>query len=465
MNRQDNNNRDNGASAFRDSDLQDIQGDGVEFYDPAQEQKKREERRRKKQALLKKRDEELRDLHRKLAVAGSIAAVAAVIAAGAAFAVTHGKNGHGSTEAAEAVTETAAAETAAQAQEAAATEASTEESAQSGAIVFKETSDTAQIPTAPANEERQKQMAQQAAFSASSGTSQTQSTEAEQSASQEESAEAATEESGTGTSDDGNKVVGGDYVDSLSAIMVNADDGTIVAERNPKEKIVPASMTKVMTILTACEHLTKDDMDKTYTITQDITDKAYINDASNVGYMPGDAATVRDMLYGTILESGADAAMGLAEYVAGSQDAFVQMMNDKLDELGISDSAHFTNCIGLYDENHYCTVYDMAVIMKAAMDNECAREVLGTHTWTTQPMTEYPEGRTISNWFLRRIEDRDTKGTVVGAKTGFVTQSGNCAVSYEKADNGTNYIVCTANAQGNWRCIRDHVALYEQYVR
>jgi len=462
VNRQDNNNRDNGAPAFHDSDLQDIQSDGVEFYDPAQEQKKREERRRRKQALLKKRDEELRDLHRKMAVAGSIAAAAAVIAAGAVFAVTHGRGGRGSTEAAEAVTEAAAEEAATQVQEAAATEASTEDAAKADGIVFKETDSTAQIPIAPANEERQKQMAQQAA---SSGTSQTQSGEAEQSASQEESAEAATEASGTGSSDDGNKVVGGDYVDSLSAIMVNADDGTIVAERNPKEKIVPASMTKVMTILVACEHLTQDDMDKTYTITQDITDKAYINDASNVGYMPGDAATVRDMLYGTILESGADAAMGLAEYVAGSQDAFVQMMNDKLDELGISDSAHFTNCIGLYDEDHYCTVYDMAVIMKAAMDNECAREVLGTHTWTTQPMTEYPEGRTISNWFLRRIEDRDTKGTVIGAKTGFVTQSGNCAVSYEKADDGTNYIVCTANAQGNWRCIRDHVALYEEYVK
>ena len=110
-------------------------------------------------------------------------------------------------------------------------------------------------------------------------------------------------------------------------------------------------------------------------------------------------------------------------------DAFVDMMNEKLAELGLSDTAHFTNCVGLYDENHYCSIYDMAMILKAAVENDLAREVLTAHTYTTSATEQHPEGITISNWFLRRIEDKDTKGTVVCAKTGFVAQSGNCAAS------------------------------------
>ena len=141
------------------------------------------------------------------------------------------------------------------------------------------------------------------------------------------------------------------------------------------------------------------------------------------------------------------------------------MMNDKLDELGLSESAHFTNCVGLYDEEHYCTVYDMAVIMKAAMENELCREFLSLHTYTTTPTTEHPEGITISNWFLRRIEDKDTGGEVLCAKTGYVVQSKNCAVSYGTFAGGTPYICVTAGSSSSWRCIYDHVDIYNQYVR
>jgi D-alanyl-D-alanine carboxypeptidase (penicillin-binding protein 5/6) len=104
-------------------------------------------------------------------------------------------------------------------------------------------------------------------------------------------------------------------------------------------------------------------------------------------------------------------------------------MNEKLEELGIADTAHFTNCIGLYDDNHYCTAYDMAVIMKAAVENELCREVLSAHTYTTSSTEQHPDGITISNWFLRRIEDKDSGGLVLCGKTGFVNQSGSCAVS------------------------------------
>ena len=132
-------------------------------------------------------------------------------------------------------------------------------------------------------------------------------------------------------------------------------------------------MTKLLTILVAAEHISEEQLDDTFTMTIDITDYSYVNDCSNVGFLVDEKVPVRDLFYGTILPSGGDAAVGLATYVAGSHEAFVDMMNEKLEELGISESAHFTNCVGLYDVNHYCTIYDMAIIMKAALQNELCR--------------------------------------------------------------------------------------------
>lgn len=251
---------------------------------------------------------------------------------------------------------------------------------------------------------------------------------------------------------------------SSCAILVNADTDMIAAAKGAYDRISPASMTKVLTVLVAAEAIGEEDLDDTFTITREITDYVYVNDCSAVGFGDGETVTVRDLFYGTILPSGADAAVGLAVYTAGSHEAFVEKMNEKLEELGLSESAHFTNCVGLYDEAHYCTVYDMAVLMKAAMQNEWCREVLSAHTYTTTATLEHPEGITISNWFLRRIEDKDTGGLVVGGKTGFVAQSGNCAVSWEEYADGTPYICVTAGSTSSWRCIYDQVEIYNRYI-
>lgn len=150
--------------------------------------------------------------------------------------------------------------------------------------------------------------------------------------------------------------------------------------------------------------------------------------------------------------------------MAGSQEAFVELMNEKLKELGLSETAHFTNCVGVYDEDHYCSVYDMAMIMEAALDNEFCREVLSAHTYTTTETEQHPEGIILSNWFLRRIEDKEGGERVVCAKTGFVTQSGSCAASYTEDENGNGYVCVTAGANSSWRCIYDHADLYKQFL-
>ena len=248
------------------------------------------------------------------------------------------------------------------------------------------------------------------------------------------------------------------------AILVDESTDTIIASKGAKERISPASMTKVLTILVAAENITKEQLEDTFVMTREITDYGYINDCSGVGFLEGEQISVRDLFYGTILPSGADAAIGLATYVAGSHEAFVDMMNQKLKELGLAETSHYTNCVGIYDKEHYSTVYDMAIIMKAAIANEFCKEVLSEHNYTTAPTTEHPEGLNISNWFLRRIEDKDTGGEVLCAKTGYVQQSRSCAVSYGMFAEGTPYICVTAGSTSSWRCIYDHVEIYNEYV-
>lgn len=263
-----------------------------------------------------------------------------------------------------------------------------------------------------------------------------------------------------------------DKVISEYGVLIDVENGTILAQRSGKERINPASMTKILTVLTAANALGIEGedwmdspiLDEKYTITIEITDYSFVNDCSNVGFDVGEEVTVRDLFYGTILPSGADAALGLAFYVAGSQEAFVDLMNQELERMNLSETTHFTNCVGLYDENHYSTTYDMAVILKTAADNPFCRAVLSAHTYNTSATEQHPEGLLISNWFLRRIEDKDTHGEVICGKTGYVVQSRNCAASLAEDANGKEYICVTAGSSSTWNCIYDHVELYQTWL-
>lgn len=255
-------------------------------------------------------------------------------------------------------------------------------------------------------------------------------------------------------------------VESSYAVLVDVDQGTVVAGRDYDIQINPASMTKILTLLVAVENidLSKIDTD-TQEITQEISNYVFLNEMSQVGWNIGDTPTIRDLMYGTILPSGADAALALALYTAGSEEAFVELMNQKLQELGISDTAHFTNVVGAYDEEHYCTLLDMATILRASIDNALCREVLSCHYYEVgRSADEDTERIGISNWFLRRIEDKDTHGTVECAKTGYVSEAGFCAASYQESDSGGQYICVTADGAGIWPCIYDHVDLYTAFT-
>lgn len=247
-------------------------------------------------------------------------------------------------------------------------------------------------------------------------------------------------------------------VASEFGIFIDVETGNILAQVEPQTRMFPASMTKVLTCLVAAEHVTN--LDDTFVLTPEINYYAYKNDCSTVGFSDEEEVTIRDLFYGTMLPSGGEAAVALATYVAGSHEEFVNMMNEKVAELGLSETTHFTNCVGLFADDHYTTAYDMAMIMEAAMDNELCREVMHAHIYTTSSTPQHPNGLEISNWFLRKIEDHITNGEVYCAKTGFVNESGNCAASFGIDSIGREYICVTGNSTGNWKCIKDHVAIY-----
>ena len=264
-----------------------------------------------------------------------------------------------------------------------------------------------------------------------------------------------------------------DSIISEYGVVIDVADNRILAQKGAKTRISPASMTKVLTVLTAADALgiggedweSNPVLDEKFTITIQITDYSFVNDCSNVGFDVGEEVTVRDLFYGTILPSGADAALGLAMYVAETHEGFVELMNQKLEQLGLSDSSHVTNCVGLYDAEHYSTVYDIGVILKMAADNPFCRKVLSAHTYNTAPTEQHPEGLLLSNWFLRRIEDRDTHGEVICAKTGYVVQSKNCAASLAADGSGREYICVTAGSSSTWKCIADQVELYQTWLK
>lgn len=250
---------------------------------------------------------------------------------------------------------------------------------------------------------------------------------------------------------------------SGSIIVINCKTNEVVASRNATERRYPASTTKIMTILTAVDYIT--DYNKTFTFSFEITDPLYIADATVAGFSDGEAINMTDMLYGAILPSGADATVGLAMSIAGGEEEFVKLMNKKAKELGLRDT-HFTNSSGLFDENHYTTAEDMAVIIRAAMKNELCRKILSTYQYTTAATPQHPEGIPLTSTLFSYMYGTEPEGSdILGGKTGFVSESGYCIATFGESDAGTEYICVTLKGSGLWPTVYDQINLYTRYAK
>lgn len=252
-----------------------------------------------------------------------------------------------------------------------------------------------------------------------------------------------------------------DEVDAQSAILVDVTDNVVVASKQPKQVLYPASITKVMTLLVAVENIA--DFTDTFVMTFDMLNTLYIEQASVAGFSAGEAVTMEDLLYGCILPSGADATWGLAEYVAGSEEDFAELMNRKAEELGLR-STHFTNTSGLHDANHYTTAEDMALIMAAAMDNPHCRQVLSTYQYTTAATPEHPEGILLTSTMFSRMYGDEAEGAlIISGKTGYTTEAGHTMVSYAEGENGHDYILVTMKGSNRWKATYDAINTYTRF--
>lgn len=245
--------------------------------------------------------------------------------------------------------------------------------------------------------------------------------------------------------------------DSKYGILIDTETNEIVAYRNYNSRMYPASLTKVMTLIVAVENI--QDLSDTVEITADMIDPMIEQEASRAGFAAGETPTLEQVLYGIVLPSGADASVAAAAYVAGSEEAFVELMNQKAEEMGLKNT-HFTNAVGLHDERHYSTAEDMALIMEYAVQNDTCRKILSTYQYQIPPTEYNPEGILLTSTMFSRMAGTEMPGVVVkGGKTGFTDQAGNCLANFAEA-NGKTYIMVLTGGTSKWTTVYDNLSGY-----
>lgn len=233
-------------------------------------------------------------------------------------------------------------------------------------------------------------------------------------------------------------------IDSEYAILTDAGTGFKIAGKAENEQMYPASMTKIMTAILALEKCP--DLDETMTVPSDIFDALYSEQASTAGFEPGEVVTVKDLLYGVMLPSGAECCLTLARSISGSEEAYAELMNQKAQKIGMR-STHFVNCTGLHDDDHYSTAKDIAKLLRYALNNVDFRAIFTSQSHAMSATDIHPDGFTVYSTMFRALGDRGfTGGKLLGGKTGNTSQAGLCLASLAEV-KGKEYILVTAKAE------------------
>lgn len=240
-------------------------------------------------------------------------------------------------------------------------------------------------------------------------------------------------------------------ISAASAVVIDDASNRVLYEKDAYSRRGMASTTKIMTAVIAIENLNTDDI-----VT--VSPFAAGTEGSSVWLAPGEHMSVGDLLYSLMLSSGNDAATALAEYTAGSVDAFTALMNDKAKKIGAYNTS-FSNPHGLSDENHYTTAYDLALIASYAMKNPLFREIAATKSKVVSwEGSQWDRSLSNHNKLLSRLDG------CIGIKTGFTKKDGRCLVSCVSR-GGTELIIVTLADPDDWS---DHAALadfcFEEYA-
>ena len=219
-----------------------------------------------------------------------------------------------------------------------------------------------------------------------------------------------------------------DWLDCQSAVLIDADSGNVLFAKDDKIRMHPASTTKIMTLLLAVESGIP--MDREIAIPQAAADVP--SDSSLIPVYPGETMTFGDLLLGVCINSGNDGSNAIAVIVSGTVDNFVRRMNERAAELGCTGT-HFANAHGYTQDNHYTTAYDLALITKAAMQNEDFRRIAGTVEATIH-VNERGDIKLRTEHMLMRSDSEYYYPYCVGVKTGTTSAAGNCFVGAAEKD-------------------------------
>ena len=254
-------------------------------------------------------------------------------------------------------------------------------------------------------------------------------------------------------------------IDSQYAVLVNTETGEIVAGRNFDTVFSPASMTKVMTLIVACENLTEADLDRKLPLTEEIVQ--YVTSGEYAGTevaLPrtvngisciGDTYRIEDLLYGIGVMSAADCTYMVAKEISGSEEAFVALMNQKAADMGLTHT-HFDNAVGFDSPTNVTTAREMAVILAYAMQSETIADILKPRSERMPIPAHYIDGleeKTYKVWFTPSFQSRLEKypafslttSTVQATKTGYTTESFLALAASSKNDHA-QYILILGDA-------------------
>lgn len=265
-----------------------------------------------------------------------------------------------------------------------------------------------------------------------------------------------------------------EIIQSEFAVVINALTGHIEADKNYDAKVYPADITGIMTALVAYEYVKNNDIDinTTYVkFTESIVDFVKDTGLSSAEFSANEVVVLRDVFYGAVFSSGADAALMLAEYCYGTESAFVAEMNRKAQSMGL-EGTYFVNCTGAYSNSHYTTPKDIAIILDYAYKYDFLKTVMSTESYTyartnisgmryaKSMLTNF---RTSYNYDIDASQISGAEG--FGGKTGQLASVGCTVATFAYNENGDRYIVILGGAQSRNSAIEEMLYLYKEYTK
>lgn len=246
-------------------------------------------------------------------------------------------------------------------------------------------------------------------------------------------------------------------ITSKYVLLYNLNDDEILYELNSDQQVNIASLTKMMTALVAIENC--DNLEKKVTIK-----KEYFKDLdaySKAGFQVGDVVNVKDLLYGVLLPSGADACNAIAYHIGGNMKNFIQLMNQKASDLNL-ENTHFDNPIGKDSENNYSCAKDLSVLLKYALNNPVFKEIFCTRTYKIKEID-----LNLKSTLIGYSKNYDINTDVIlGSKTGFTSGAGYCLASIATI-NDIDYLLIVLNSDTNkkYNAVLDSLKIYEYFSK